>query len=353
MFKTSLIALALTCITISAQAQHGVSSGGDYIREVFQQGRVEAVNKIRNLKSCSFNTGVAGSVKDWIMNHQYDLSVDVQMSSHAWIVDAQATCAYTSHAAQAPIFLSYPTCNQTTPTVDKSVYVLIHESAHHLGVDDEMQADAIAQAIVSANLMNICPDTVSVFDPNICSGPQATTAEVGKLFMSGATKALVGNYGIYLRSRLCSAVSGCGAWQKNDLVIGDHYDTPYLATFPVMTEYSQLTGKTQLELSTNSLAPFYTADFCKTIDRRFTCITRFDSVSGKLFAEVETNVYSNDFFYRNLITGAPKAIASAGAFYWMVSGKITANCSWLNSVNTSDMGNGVKQENELLIYGTH
>ncbi|MBI1860288.1 MAG: metallopeptidase family protein [Deltaproteobacteria bacterium] len=77
-------------------------------------------------------------------------NADILATEHTWIETATAACAHTDLTARAPITLSYVTCRDTA-AVRKDIWkVLIHESVHHLGVDDESFADAVAEEVVKA-----------------------------------------------------------------------------------------------------------------------------------------------------------------------------------------------------------
>lgn len=54
--------------------------------------------------------------------------------------------------------------------------------------------------------------TRSIFDPSWQTGTKITAAQVAARFAPGATRAVVGKFGIAMRSRSCNAISGCSAW---------------------------------------------------------------------------------------------------------------------------------------------
>jgi hypothetical protein len=50
------------------------------------------------------------------------------------------------------------------------------------------------------------------FDPASCPGPSMTRDEAARRFTAGGTKAMLGPFQIYVRTRTCTNVTGCGAW---------------------------------------------------------------------------------------------------------------------------------------------
>jgi hypothetical protein len=356
MQKMGLI-LAIALLSLNLKAQHTVGSGGDYIRQIFEQGRTKAAAKLASLTTCSFDSNVPPEMKAWILGNKDLIKADIEKSNHLWVVDAQPTCAFTIHAPQSSIYLSYPTCDTKNADADTAMFTLIHESAHHLGISDEQQADIVATLITQAVFVEKCAADLSVFDSMICQGNPATAQDIGKLFKPGAVSAVVGKYGFYVRSRLCSTLSGCGDWQNNQLVQGNKYNYTSVSFSPsaVLGVNLQATFSAQVDF------PYYKVNFCKSTN--FSC----ESMQSKVQIEVNgtENTYNNTLLIYDLLKGRPyPAFSSAGGdqfgnvtavpkFYFEATGKTAARCSWYQQNTIDNLGDGFTQYNEFVLYGTH
>lgn len=132
-----------------------VGNGGDVVRFLFENGRLDAVSKINELRDCSFGSDVRAGVKEWIQKNKKLLASDVANSEHHWTAEEQATCASTSLISQASISLSYQHCDPKMSIQDAGK-LLSHESIHHFDINDEAFADAVAIAIYHATPGKFC-----------------------------------------------------------------------------------------------------------------------------------------------------------------------------------------------------
>jgi N-acetylneuraminic acid mutarotase len=96
----------------------------------------------------------AEDIATWLHEHRLELASDVLASRHVLVDEWPAscplvhTCACTPIAPGAAIYFLVSECKELD--VDLATEMLLHEAAHHLAVSDEDDADAIANAIVSA-----------------------------------------------------------------------------------------------------------------------------------------------------------------------------------------------------------
>jgi hypothetical protein len=258
---------------------------------------------------------------------------DLQNSNHLWVVDSQSTCGFTQHSSSADIYFSYPTCAATVGNnLNSALFTLIHETAHHLGVDDEKQADLVAQAILDANIAIKCPAaTQDVFNPLVCQGPVFTATDAAKYLQPGQSRTeAIGNYQAYARSRSCNYLNGCGAWVADRLL--------YLYTDGYSQRY---VSKVSFVISADLKTPYF-----KT------------SILG--------NITGNEIFSamnEELAYGVPGALKMDGR-YWLTktgdsevkqtSGELRQNCGWFRiQRQTANKNNGTYMESEIVVYGQH
>jgi hypothetical protein len=191
--------------------EHG--SGGDELRFVFEEGRQDAVQKISALRRCSFDSSVSEAVKDWILGQRMALIADIAQSAHSWITDEQPTCAFTQTKSAFPITLSFVACKNIA-SKEQAGRLLTHETVHHFGIADEAFADSVALAVYNASFVATCPDpSEDPFDPSSCVGDPMTSQQRLKYFEPGSTESKqVGALSFAVRTRTCTAETGCGAW---------------------------------------------------------------------------------------------------------------------------------------------
>lgn len=148
--KVKLIAFGFTCLMSGlAVAGDEVQNGGDSIRIVFEEGRINALNRIERILSNLDKLSQASTVDKWLIENIAQLRYDVKMSTHRWVDDLpsgcmQNACACTKRDKSEDIFLSFKSCQMRYVDQEYAGKLLIHESTHHLGVKDENFSDAIA-----------------------------------------------------------------------------------------------------------------------------------------------------------------------------------------------------------------
>ncbi|HEY8269772.1 MAG TPA: hypothetical protein VIG33_02710 [Pseudobdellovibrionaceae bacterium] len=153
----SIIFLVGAVLSVSMAFASGttVGNGGDEIRFTFEDARIEAIRIINNIKECSFDSTTSADVRSWILNNSMALASDIQNSAHQWTNEDRPTCAWTQLSARSEIVLSYPSCALNMST-QKAAQLLIHESVHHFGINNESFADAVAVALNQATPGVIC-----------------------------------------------------------------------------------------------------------------------------------------------------------------------------------------------------
>jgi hypothetical protein len=83
-----------------------------------------------------------------------------------------------------------------------SFSVTCKDGTHQIATVQQVQQDQICNPAPQ-------PDA---FDPASCPGPSMTRDEAARRFSAGGTKAMLGPFQIYVRTRTCTNVTGCGAW---------------------------------------------------------------------------------------------------------------------------------------------
>lgn len=149
----SLLSTASLAMNSLAQVDNNgwiIGNGGDSLRIAFQQSKQAASHIVYKIKKASFNSDTPAHLQDWIIKHRSTLSADILASNHEWVLEEQATCAWTQTQPAHVISFSFPTCRKSIENFSHAVSLLIHESVHHLGIAEEEFADQVAIAIIEA-----------------------------------------------------------------------------------------------------------------------------------------------------------------------------------------------------------
>lgn len=321
------IAIGLSLSTNKALADHTVGSGGDALRKLFEENRWAASKKVSEIKWCSFASGTNSVTSDWIIKNQSNLAFDISNSNHFWVVDSQATCGYTEHKMTAPIYLSYPTCAATVGTVaNNAFFTLVHESAHHLGIANEKEADAVATAVLNANTSITCPASPGdVFYENVCQGPYFSAQDAAPMLPPGTLHATFGTYKMFGKSRKCSQISGCTNWFE-DQVIG------YLQGTPV------------LYVSATNSAPYFS----------LWMVSNPSGSSSNHYVFLNNGGGDVMNFYPGGQTRAQFFTEVGKNWVTMTSGSIRKECGWMKGAVKGPVSSaGQWTESEIVLYGTH
>jgi hypothetical protein len=193
-----------------------VGNGVDPLRRLFDSARVSLGERIRELKTCSWDqTMVAEEVGTWILSNRTRLIDDIAGSRHTWITDLNSTCAMTMAESMAPIIFSYPACNPHVTEQGHAEPILAHESVHHLGHTDEIFPEEVAEAIKYGNPDCQVQIPGDVFNPNSCQGTPLTDAERLAWFEPATTRSNdVVHMRAFQRTRRCHDQTGCVDWSE-------------------------------------------------------------------------------------------------------------------------------------------
>lgn len=232
-----LLLAAVLGTSAYAGNNHEVGNGGDGLRKIFRDAKNLASGLVKGITPCGLN-GTA-EVNKWIEENRVALAEDILASEHKWVVDSQETCAFTTYDKKAPLYLSYEQCGETTRDEQDAMYVVIHESIHHLGVRDNTMVDNIVETIMRAEQRE-CPDTplAAYFELDICPGERTMDSETFLSYFKTATShAEYGTMRHFVRRRICHEQTGCLDWQyvkagESDIDLhisssGEHYIWSY------------------------------------------------------------------------------------------------------------------------------
>lgn len=155
--RTGIMAAILALAATPAFAGRGVGNSGDSLRLLFANAREHAAFITLRLQDRSLPMALDANLRTWILEHHRELAGDIAKTTHVWSEEPQATCAWTQRTPGADIEFSFNTCRQSftacnagTQDFDDAGELLVHESTHHLGINDESFADAVALAVFSA-----------------------------------------------------------------------------------------------------------------------------------------------------------------------------------------------------------
>jgi hypothetical protein len=162
---TWILSFSLVCGCQAASEGSG-SSGGDGIRGVFLNAKDFAVDSTLKSSAETRLKLTTELVSDWVEENREDLALDVQLSKHIWIEQEQATCAVTDRSPRADITLSIPSCRDDIKDRERAAFLLVHESVHHFGIDDEYFADQVARSIINVSRTgSVAENHVVLSDP--------------------------------------------------------------------------------------------------------------------------------------------------------------------------------------------
>lgn len=224
-------------VTIERSHTHG--NAGDPLRTFFSEARVMAENRVRNLKTCEFKSGVNEAKAKWLVSVKDQLAEDIKKSKHVWLSDFQGSCAFTQYDVKnSPVYLSYPECRSIEGNHADAIELLIHESLHHLGVEAEVEAEEYAAMIMNADELEECPaQPYNPFDAKTCEGNKITKADILTYFQPGTNRSgNVGESQAVARYRKCNALTGCADWNSRPTIFEWRYQPTNSVQMLAMTE---------------------------------------------------------------------------------------------------------------------
>lgn len=133
--------------TIVFGAEGSGSHGGDKIKLTFSKARLKAVEQVLKFDARFLPKTWDPKVVAWLIKNSETLAEDIALSQRVWTEEDTIQCAHTDTVSKANILLSVPKCQSTLSSIDDASQILIHESSHHLGVEDEAFADLVAISV--------------------------------------------------------------------------------------------------------------------------------------------------------------------------------------------------------------
>lgn len=341
--KKILLSIMLGGFALSAFAEGGttIGSGGDSLRNLYNDAKGIAASKVEQLSPCSFDQSTPQSIQDWLIKNQTQFALDLRLAQHAWVVDSQSTCAFTNHSSQATIYLSYPTCSTTGNSLDGALFTLIHETAHHLGIDDERQADDVARAVMYSKIVSSCSNGGTVFDSNICNSAPMTTDDARRYFSPGQASATIGNYKFYGQIKKCTTLSGCTAPKPWAFTANQHAND----------SYSEI-KKLALTLRPADKSPYFSSVFSVTGNagdgpNTFEYALDKTSFASSLTSYYPAYLYFGGYSYDQTETiGMDTQKPPTGAHFGR-------DCLWSKWTLSKETTDGVTEVIDLVLYGTH
>lgn len=151
MKKTALVVLIFSVMAAEAFGGWRFGNGGDGMRVAFVKAREHAAHITSRLNPRALQRITDAEVRDWLAQNHLALSADILASEHKWYMERKPTCGWTNDPSDpSVIHLSFERCQETIRNFEEAGQLLIHESTHHLGVQNESLADRIAVAVYKA-----------------------------------------------------------------------------------------------------------------------------------------------------------------------------------------------------------
>lgn len=127
---------------------HEVGNPGDPVQLMMSQARDDARVMLVRVKAADIDDKT-GDLQDW-----YAANVDrwhdaVRDSKHVWIDDLPGHCA-SAVQAEVTIYFYFTSCQQSVKNPSDAIKLILHESIHLLGIQDESFADDMANAVYAA-----------------------------------------------------------------------------------------------------------------------------------------------------------------------------------------------------------
>lgn len=147
-FSCVLFALCGTLLASTSVFAGSENHGGDGVVITFQKARALAGDMIASYRLAQTDDPLADdALRNWIKDNGDALTKDVAESPHKLTEQALAHDALTTLHMGATIQLSVPVLREARYSTAQAAALLIHESAHHLGVADEAFANYVAARI--------------------------------------------------------------------------------------------------------------------------------------------------------------------------------------------------------------
>ena len=123
---------------------------------LFEQAKEQLIKTLSAETSGEKPEGVEEDTWNWLLIHRIQMAKDLSKTQFEflspWNKRAPETCASTVMEPGATIVFNLEICKRSLITFDEFQKVLVHETTHHLGVEDENIADEIARSALLLNL---------------------------------------------------------------------------------------------------------------------------------------------------------------------------------------------------------
>ena len=148
-----------TATQVVAHRGNDFGNGGDPIREVFNAGRVFALDLLQGSKNEQLLAGLSAPARATYLNLEGSAVGHLSVAEHQWGDWSQSTCARTTMQNVNIINMSYDVCAAAAPNAVAATRILLESALRsHAGVADFADTKAIAEHLVAA-WESVNPDT--------------------------------------------------------------------------------------------------------------------------------------------------------------------------------------------------
>lgn len=335
------------------ESGHTHGNAGDPLRMFFREARVIAVDKVKQLKDCDFAQGEDEAKVKMLVGLKDLLAEDIEKSKHVWLSDFQGSCAFTQlDKRNSPIYLSYPECRGIMNDQDKAIELLIHESLHHLGVEEEVEADLLSRMIMDADIQNECPDQpYDPFSDSACEGERIEKSDVLSHFSPGHnSSSIVSSTDSASRYRRCNVLTGCADWQSRTKVFEWFDGTTGNKNADSTLSVGDLKRKFSYRIKTSNPTVF-NVNFGLS---NFKCELSFQAKHGVFYCnphfQKKVGRYHHNFFLRDPNTKVNTKLHTASGNSKYTS-KFNKSCFWVKNKTIGDKSqNGDYLESEIVFF---
>ena len=336
--KTFLMVLGSILVSTPLMAAIGTEGhGGDPLRLLFNDARRYAVERVSHAKPCEFNVDVRPEVVEWIIHHKAELAADIGAAPHAWTFAPQSSCAFTQTQANSPVSLSFSACRSFTKDANDAITILVHESAHHLGIESETFADEVGRAIARLGQRSTCNATPSSdpFDPGSCPGRQVSNDELYSWIpLPHDNQRPLGKMQATIRQRTCYGENLCTNWEDDSKGLYVDWNNK---NFPL-----PLSGQVKVWLKNNQPLVLVESDRIDNVRWSTTAVTSESLTTRILSGSDVGHLFLNETNISGYGHGGPE-----------ITGVVTPNClRQLVSTNRKSKdrdGNTITVQKEMVI----
>lgn len=150
--KVSNLILLKTLNSLSLLSSNDISSLAPSPEQLslFGQARDQIIKSLTTEGPGEKPESIDEDTWDWLLTHRIAMAEDLAKTKFEflppWNKRAPVTCASTLMEPGATIIFNFETCKRSLSRFSEIQKVLVHETTHHLGIEDEETADNIARA---------------------------------------------------------------------------------------------------------------------------------------------------------------------------------------------------------------